>query len=229
MLSVHPITLRRWEKNGKIAVLRTPTGRRKYSLQIIQSLLRSRPIFKLATEWISDKNGVIPNDEFYCPNIAVFQTRFMRLEKDLASFKELRETYPLIIAAVGEIGNNSFDHNLGNWPDVPGIFFAYDFKKREIALADRGQGIFTTLKRVKPEMTDDAQALSVAFTEIISGRAPEARGNGLKFVRKSIPLSGINLSFQTGNAVLHLDKHSTNLEIKSAKTAFRGCLALIKF
>jgi len=25
-------------------------------------------------------------------------------------------------AIAGEIGNNSFDHNIGNWPDMAGIF-----------------------------------------------------------------------------------------------------------
>ena len=30
--------------------------------------------------------------------------------------------FSVIIAITGEIGNNSFDHNLGKWPDTPGIF-----------------------------------------------------------------------------------------------------------
>ena len=33
---------------------------------------------------------------------------------------------PLIVAVAGEIGNNSFDHNLGKWPDSPGVFFGFD-------------------------------------------------------------------------------------------------------
>ena len=93
------------------------------------------------------------------------------------------ETVSLITAIVGEIGNNSFDHNLGNWPDMPGIFFSYTIRNKEVVLADRGQGILKTLKRVRTELTNSSAAMRVAFTETVSGRYPEARGNGLKFVK----------------------------------------------
>ena len=48
------------------------------------------------------------------------------------------------VAVAGEIGNNSFDHNLGNWADMIGIFFYYDEKTHTIILADRGQGVLVT-------------------------------------------------------------------------------------
>ena len=133
------------------------------------------------------------------------------------------------MAVAGEIGNNSFDHNLGNWPDIPGIFFAYDIHKRSIVLADRGLGILTTLKRVKPELNNDEKALEVAFTEILSGRAPENRGNGLKFVRKIVAENPISLLFQSGDAELTLTKDSDGLDIKHSTKPFRGCFALITF
>ena len=41
---------------------------------------------------------------------------------------------------------------------IPGIFFGYDLNKKRIALADRGLGILTILKRVKPELNTDAEA-----------------------------------------------------------------------
>jgi len=133
------------------------------------------------------------------------------------------------VAVAGEIGNNSFDHNLGNWPDVPGIFFAYDTQKKVVMLADRGLGILATLKRVKPELNNDKKALEVAFTEILSGRAPESRGNGLKFVRKVVSENPIGLLFQTGDAELILAKDSADLNIGSITSPFRGCLALVTF
>ena len=142
---------------------------------------------------------------------------------------QLSNMFSLVVAVAGEIGNNSFDHNLGNWPDIAGIFFAYDVNKRNIILADRGVGVLTTLKRVKPELNNDEDALRVAFTEIISGRAPESRGNGLKFVRKIVSENPIGLLFQSGDAELTLAKDSSDLDIKHSSEPFRGCLALITF
>ncbi len=86
------------------------------------------------------------------------------------------ELFSLLVSVAGEIGNNSFDHNLGLWPDTPGVFFGYDLNKKQIVLADRGVGVLKTLKRVRPGLARDADALEVAFTEVISGRAPERQG-----------------------------------------------------
>ena len=78
----------------------------------------------------------------------------------LAEVKELIPIFPLIVAITGEIGNNSFDPNLGNWPDIR-HFLWYDIHKRNIVLADRGLGILTTLKRVKPELSSDVKAVKL--------------------------------------------------------------------
>ena len=144
---------------------------------------------------------------------------------------DLKEYYPLIVAIVGEIGNNSFDHNLGNWPDISGIFFSYDTNKRQIALADRGQGILRTLKRVRPDVKNDEDALHVAFTEIISGRAPEARGNGLKFVLEVVLSKPVELDFYSGAAKLSVnnDNEVKKMELSKTDLYYSGCLALIRF
>lgn len=55
------------------------------------------------------------------------------------------------------------------------------------------------VERVRPELETPEQALRVAFTEIVSGREPEARGNGLKYVRSVVFKNPINLLFQTGD------------------------------
>ena len=96
-------------------------------------------------------------------------------------------------------------------------------------MADRGLGILSTLKRVRPDLISDSRALEVAFTEIISGRAPESRGNGLKFVRKIVSENPIGLIFRTGDAELILPKDSSELNIRSSPESFRGCLAFITF
>ena len=134
----------------------------------------------------------------------------------------------LLVAITGEIGNNSFDHNLGNWPDMPGIFFGYDINKKEIVLADRGQGILKTLQRVVPDLNNCRDALSIAFTEVISGRSPEERGNGLKFVRKIVFKNPIDLFFQSGDCQLEI-KQNIDIDIEKSKKFIKGCIAIIKF
>ncbi len=226
ILGVSVDTLRRWDKSGKLSPVKTSeAGYRLYSR--IQTELFLNDLFGLAKDWLL-RGTEIPS-KFYCSNSAVFQTRLTRMQDFLAGVKELAAIFPLIVAVAGEIGNNSFDHNLGNWPDTPGIFFGYDIHKRMIVLADRGLGILATLKRVKPELKNDMKALEVAFTEVLSGRAPENRGNGLKFVRKVVSENPIGLLFQTGKAELILKKNSDVLDLKDSSELFRGCLALITF
>ena len=96
-------------------------------------------------------------------------------------------------------------------------------------MGDGGLGILATLKRVKPELNTDEEALRVAFTEILSCRSPESRGNGLKFVRKIVSENPISLLFQTGDAELTLAKDTDVLNIRTSSESFRGCLALISF
>ncbi|MEK7547688.1 MAG: hypothetical protein AAB540_02235, partial [Patescibacteria group bacterium] len=133
----------------------------------------------------------------------------------------------LLTSMVGEIGDNSYAHNLGNWPDILGIFFAYDLNKRVIVLADRGRGILKTLKSVRPELASHKEALKVAFTEIVSGRFPEQRGNGLKSVAVNILSSDVSLTFRTGDAELDL-KRGGGLNITECETS-HGCFAILKF
>lgn len=225
ILGVSIDTLRRWDKSGKLRSIKTEGGHRKYYRSQLELFLND--LFKMAKSWVLEGNEL--SSEFYCSNSAVFQTRLARMQDILGGVRELALIYPLILAAAGEIGNNSFDHNLGNWPDIPGVFFGHDINKKIIVLADRGRGIFATLKRVKPELNTDAEALRVAFTEVISGRAPENRGNGLKFVRKVVSENPIGLLFQTGNAELILEKDNDKLDIKEMPRSFRGCLTLITF
>ena len=228
-LGVSIDTLRRWDENGKLKSLRVGQREHRYydSTQLEEFLLSS--CVDIAIKWARSSIGEKPSDIFYCSDSSVFQGRLYKLRKALSENKEIESFFSLLISVVGEIGDNSFGHNLGNWPDVIGTFFAYDIKKKIIILADRGQGVFKTLKRVKPELKDDAEALEVAFTEILSGRAPESRGNGLKYVRAIIGKNPVNLFFQSGEAELNLIQNNLVLKIKKSKKPIRGCLAIIKF
>ncbi|PIP17313.1 MAG: hypothetical protein COX44_00595 [Candidatus Portnoybacteria bacterium CG23_combo_of_CG06-09_8_20_14_all_37_13] len=225
-------TLRRWDDSGKLrSVRKKETGNRYYRRDDVEKFIKSNPknLFGLAKKWTASKSEEDLPSAFYCQDISVFQARLSRLERDLGEIKRLNKIFPLISAITGEIGNNSFDHNLGNWPDIPGVFFAYDLSQGKIILADRGQGVLTTLKKVKPKLSNHQNALEVAFTEIISGRAPEYRGNGLKFVRNIIAANEISLFFQTGDAQLKIAKKNYNLKVEKSNVYIQGCLALIKF
>lgn len=226
-------TLRRWDKSGQFPAIKK-SGKRFYRSEDIEKYLirfgvAETDIFAAAMEWISADVPVEPDSRFYCQNSIVFQYRLKKLENELGPVSGLENSFPLITSTVGEIGNNSFDHNLGNWPDIPGIFFGYDIRKRAVVLADRGQGIFKTLRRVKKELTSDEEALKTAFSEILSGRAPEARGNGLKYVKGIIVENDMRLFFQTGTAVLELRKGDRFLDIRKENKSVRGCIAMINF
>lgn len=222
-------TLRRWDQAGKLVAIRAggKGSHRFYQKSDLELFLKAP--FALAKSWAFSQNPFEPEKDFYCSDSSIFQARLTKLEFLLQKALGLENTFSLITSVTGEIGNNSFDHNIGSWPDINGIFFAYDVSKRIIVLADRGHGILETLRRVRPELKDYRKALEVAFTEIITGRAPENRGNGLKFVRKAVAQSAISLIFQSGDTQLELTPHSNKIHLRKAENNFRGCLALIRF
>ncbi len=77
---------------------------------------------------------------------------------------------------------------------------------------------------MKPELQNDSDALETAFLERISGRAPERRGNGLKFVKENIKSQKMHLTFISGNAQAELND---KMEIFETESPIAGCLAII--
>lgn len=226
ILGVSVDTLRRWDKSGKLIAIRKEGGVHRYYRQKDLEVFAS-DLVKLAHDWTSD--GTEIPSTFYRADSSVFQARLSKLQAALVKAGIADNLLPLVVAVAGEIGNNSFDHNLGNWPDTPGVFFGYDVTKRKIVLADRGLGILATLRRVRPELKNHGEALRVAFTEIVSGRAPEARGNGLKFVRQVVAQHPVSLFFRTGDAELRLKNDTPELFITRSTADIRGCFSLIHF
>jgi len=226
LLEVSIDTLRRWDESGKLRAVRSAGSHRRYKKNDIEIFLSD--IWDMALNWVSVKEPTELPNIFYCQTSAIFQARLTKMQTALEADSSLSEIFTLLVAITGEIGNNSFDHNLGNWPDVPGIMFAYDVNKRQIVLADRGLGILQTLKRIRPDLNSHSEALKVAFTEIISGRNPENRGNGLKFVKKVTEDYPINLFFRTGDASLTLKGSQKNLDIEPVDP-IKGCLAIITY
>ncbi|PIR87825.1 MAG: hypothetical protein COU10_02460 [Candidatus Harrisonbacteria bacterium CG10_big_fil_rev_8_21_14_0_10_45_28] len=180
-------------------------------------------------QWLTAEKPEIVTASLYSSNRAIFGLKLKDVEDVLENTRELATPPALIGAIIGEVGNNAFDHNLGNWPDEHGVCFCLDPAERRVIIADRGQGVLKTLRQVRPGIRDDAQALQIAFTEILSGRAPEDRGNGLKFVRGIIAKYPLTLSFQSGSAVVSLGPNSDELHIQPAAKTIRGCVATLEY
>jgi len=227
LLGISIDTLRRWDHAGRIQSIRSdPRGHRYYRQSDIEQYLQD--VHSIARQWVEASLAAEPDSEMYCQTRDIFQARLEDFQSKLSRIAPLT-TVSLITATAGEIGNNSFDHNLGNWPDIPGIFFSYDIQNKNVVLADRGLGVLATLKRVRPELTSADEALKLAFTETVSGRFPEARGNGLKFVRSIIIDNPFTLYFQTGDAYLYLKQNDKEIAVRRAKTSIRGCFVTIGF
>ncbi len=224
ILGVSIDTLRRWDESGKFLAIKTPGGHRTYDS--FQIALFTSDVAILAQRW-AEFGGEIAS-EFYCGNHAVFQTRLTRMESELGRMGNISGIVGFVTAITGELGDNSFAHNVANWPDDPGIFLAHDTARRRVILADRGNGVWKTLRRVRTALTNDEDALRVAFTEVVSGRAPEARGNGLKFVREAIVANAFHLYFQSGQALAEVDATS-GLSISARLNPVRGSFALFDY
>lgn len=229
ILGVTVQTLRNWEKSGKLLAQRSLGGQRYYKLRDLEHFALN--LEALAWAWAASAQVPQIPDEYYSER----QDRFTsRLEKmSVVLLQSLGSTsndlVSLLTLMAGEIGDNSFAHNVGSWPDVPGVFFAYDINKRLIVLADRGRGVRATLSQVRPNLTTDTEALTVAFTEIVSGRNPEKRGNGLKVVRSVAESNPIGLLFRSGLGMVQIPKSPGPMRIKVAKENVRGTYAVITF
>lgn len=228
ILGVTGQTLRNWEKSGRLRAQRTAGGQRYYVREELIRLAVDLP--KLAWVWASSAQPPELPPDYYCDRPDRFTSRLEKMGKVLQVFpgtdREARAS--LLTSVAGEIGDNSFAHNAGNWPDVVGIFFAYDLQKRMIVLADRGQGVRVTLQRVRPAIASDTEALNIAFTETISGRSPEKRGNGLKLVKAIAEDHQIGLTYNSGIALVVIAPHG-KMSVSSVEQNVRGVVAVITF
>lgn len=226
ILGVSLDTLRRWDKSGKLVAIKKDGGSHRYYREKDLEIFAS-DLMKFATEWIQD--GVEFPGTFLSSTSSVFNARLQKMEQALIQKPGFEKMFSLITLVTGEIGDNSFAHNLGKWPDTSGIFFGYDLTKRIIVLADRGLGILETLRQVRPELPSHVEAVNVAFTEFISGRAPEKRGNGLKLVREVVMEQPIDLFYTSGDAEVRMKGSDKAFHVTRGERIVRGCLAKIEF
>lgn len=186
------------------------------------------PTIERAFQWVerSDGQNFLRKEE-HAPMRDIFGMRLERMNQEIKK-SETFEKYPLLVAIAGELGNNAYDHNLGAWRDEPGVYFSYDSKKRFFVIADRGQGVLATLRDIKPNLHDDCEALKVAFTEIISGRSPEHRGNGLKFVEREVQNhKDFRLYFYSGKGRYAIQGGKSSCRIQEKN--YKGVIAVLFF
>lgn len=228
MLGVTAQTLRNWEKTGRLRAERSVGKQRYYALEQLKKF--ALDLEALGLVWATSALSPELPLEYYCERPDRFTSRVAKMGAELQKDSRVSEELASLLTLVaGEIGDNSFAHNMGNWPDAPGIFFAYDIAKGIIVLADRGRGVRTTLRQVRPNLDTDVEALTVAFTEIVSGRNPEKRGNGLKVVRNVAESKKIGLLFRSGIGTVTIPINPGSMHIKTAKENVRGVYAVIHF
>jgi hypothetical protein len=164
------------------------------------------------------KNGFEKDKDHFSVTRDVFTAR---LESFIINTNKYLEA-----AIIGEIGNNTFDHNF-MFKNIyqKGVYCDYNFQEKYVLLADYGRGIKTSLMQVIPGVQDDVEALEIAFTKRISGRSPEQRGNGLKFVSETIQNNNWDLYFQSGNGYCRINKNG--IKYSNSNISIPGCLALI--
>jgi len=131
-------------------------------------------------------------------------------------------------AIIGEIGNNTFDHNfIFEYNHPRGVYCNFSYSQKYVVLADFGKGIKGSLLSVLPSISSDIEAVEVAFTKRISGRSPEQRGNGLKFVSESIQENNWHLYFQSGSGSCSIDRNG--LHFFEKQSSLNGCMAILDF
>src|SRR3989338_9472367 len=138
-----------------------------------------------AFEWGTTSPPIKPSSsEYYCPSVDIWQGRFTKIAPALMRTGIHPDAAALFASIVGEIGDNCFTHNAPGWIDIPGCWFEYHIEGNTMRcwITDRGRGILTSLKAALPLLQNHREALLAALTKRISGRTPEQRGNGLKFV-----------------------------------------------
>ncbi len=74
-------------------------------------------------QWYSEASG--RNDPQICSTRDLFQARLDTMYRELIARSTDESEAALLTAVAGEIGNNCYDHNLGQWRDIHGCWFQH--------------------------------------------------------------------------------------------------------
>ncbi|MEK7147128.1 MAG: hypothetical protein AAB772_02630 [Patescibacteria group bacterium] len=119
---------------------------------------------------------------------------------------------------VGELGNNVFDHNDGQWPtSVRGAIILAQVNPRqrriEVVVADPGIGFKGSLAALSaPVKNDDLEAIKLGLSGV-TGRIGEPRGQGLRIVQNWTinNFAGI-VRIHSGSGLVIVDKNGLHAE-----------------
>lgn len=176
-------------------------------------------ILLLAEKVLSKISLIKENEENWASYKDIFEAR-------LQAFNLQTEEW-LLGAVIGEIGFNTFDHNFSfSSFEKKGLYCDFEYDLNTILMFDFGCGIKKSLSKVKVDLKSNMEALRIAFTQIISGRAPEQRGNGLKFVLNSVVQNQWDMYFQSGDAYCLIDK--SGYSFGSASQNYNGCFCILR-
>jgi hypothetical protein len=168
------------------------------------------------------ENGVMTEfiEKNFCSTRSIFNGRLSSyeviLKKSLSS-----DCLFLISASLGEIGNNCFDHNLGFWQGDPGCLFIRE--ENLCLIADRGQGIRGSLSKVYNLQGKEERYIDIAFNKVITGRAPEKRGNGLKFAKKNFASCNLYLFCSSDGEDFEMGLNKNMMVTGTLKKHLKNC------
>ncbi len=166
----------------------------------------------LAVVPISEQEDLNVHKTTHCRYGDEFNARLGQFERMFRNFGLNDEDAKRALVIFGELGNNVFDHNLGNWPtNFSGSIVVaqnYPQKKRiECVIADAGVGFLGSLRAAFPALHSDLEAIQKGL-EGYTGRIGETRGNGLKTIQNWTinNFHGI-LNIHSGRGLVQVDEN----------------------
>lgn len=160
---------------------------------------------------VSVKDNPNIQELLHCIYRDEFDARLGRFIKMFNTFGLNENDSRLATAVVGELGNNVFDHNSGNWPtDIGGCIIEAqhypNLRSIEIAIGDPGVGFYESLRVRFPDMKNDIEAIKLGLAGN-TGRLGEIRGNGLKLIQNwTIQNFSGKVMIHSGNGLVTVDK-----------------------
>ena len=143
--------------------------------------------------------------------------RLGKINRMFSSFGLKEAEASMATSLVGELGNNVFDHNDGQWPtSVRGAIILAQMNplkgRIEVIVADPGIGFRRSLAALDPSVTNDAEAIKLGLSGV-TGRIGERRGQGLRIVQDWTinNFAGI-VRIHSGSGLVVVDANGTHAE-----------------
>ena len=122
--------------------------------------------------------------------------------------------------AINEITDNVLNHSDSPIGGIVQIQSIPTKNRVSFYVVDAGLGIPFTLRRARPELTSDSQALDSAIREGVTRNPQTNQGNGLYGTFKCCEVSRGGMTIMSNHAILKYD--SNGLRVATDKVPFRG-------